>query len=91
MNQDIFAAAAGTVQYAGWLEGFGYAIILSHGGGYFTLYMHLNQISVKAGDNVNAQQRIAKAGDTGSLVGPSLLFQIRENKKTVNPELWLKK
>jgi len=91
MDEPVLTVAAGQIQYADWFEGFGWTVIIAHGDGYFTLYMHLNEISVKSGDSVKTLEQIGKAGDSGSLSGISLMFQIREHKKTVNPELWLAK
>ena len=49
----IKAAAAGTVVYSGWLGGYGYTIMLDHGGGLVTLYAHNNELAVHEGQYVN--------------------------------------
>lgn len=90
-NQDVYSVAEGIVIFADWIDSFGWTIIISHGSGYITLYAHLNEITVKSEQKIDGIQIIGKAGDTGSLFGTSLFFQIREGKKTVNPELWLTK
>ncbi|MBP7653901.1 peptidoglycan DD-metalloendopeptidase family protein [Candidatus Dependentiae bacterium] len=88
-NQEIFSVAEGIVIFADWIDSFGWTVIISHGSDYITLYAHLNEILVKHEQKIGVQQIIGKAGDTGSLFGTSLFFQIREGKKTVNPEFWL--
>ncbi|HPP87415.1 MAG TPA: peptidoglycan DD-metalloendopeptidase family protein, partial [bacterium] len=90
-NQEVYSVAEGIVLFAGWIDSFGYTIIISHGAGYITLYAHLNSIEIKVNDKVKPGALIGRAGDTGSLVGTSLFFQIRENKIPVDPLLWLSK
>ncbi|HON55741.1 MAG TPA: M23 family metallopeptidase, partial [bacterium] len=85
------SVAEGIVLFAGWIDSFGYTIIISHGAGYITLYAHLNSIEIKVNDKVKPGALIGRAGDTGSLVGTSLFFQKRENKIPVDPLLWLSK
>ena len=65
-------------------------IILNHGDGYYTLYGHLSEISVKVGDEVSAGQVIGSSGDTGSLKGPILHFEVRRGSAALNPEDWLR-
>jgi septal ring factor EnvC (AmiA/AmiB activator) len=88
-GRDILAVADGTVIYADWFKGYGRLIILDHGGGYFTLYAHASEFLAKAGDGVARGQVIAKVGDTGSLEGPQLYFELRHKGKPLDPLAWL--
>jgi murein hydrolase activator len=88
-GRDIVAVAEGTVIYADWFKGYGRLVILDHGGGYFTLYAHASEIVVKVGDTVSGGQIVAKVGDSGSLEGPQLYFELRHKGKPENPLAWL--
>lgn len=82
----VRAAESGVVtrvQYG--KTGYGYNIIISHGGGKETLYGHLSKIMVSAGDRVEKGQIIANEGSTGRSTGPHLHFEIRVNGSRVNP------
>jgi len=81
----------GTVKYADWFEGFGKMVIVSHGGGYFSIYTHLSRISVINGQSVKLKQEIGKIGDTESFYGTELYFEIRYKSKPLNPSLYLRK
>jgi septal ring factor EnvC (AmiA/AmiB activator) len=88
-GRDIVAVADGTVIYADWFKGYGRLIILDHGGGYFTLYAHASEILVGLGSRVSRGQMIGKVGDTGSLEGPQLYFELRHKGKPQDPLAWL--
>jgi septal ring factor EnvC (AmiA/AmiB activator) len=85
----IRAVFGGTVAYAAWFEGFGRLVIIDHGGGYFTLYAHLEDLEVKKGQAVNAFQVLGLLGDSGSTKGAYLYFEIRVGKDAVDPLKWL--
>ena len=87
---DVTAVYAGHVVYTGWFKGYGNLIILDHGHEYFTLYAHVAEILVKEGDDVRQSQRIGTVGDTGSLAGPRLYFEVRYQGKPQDPEQWLR-
>lgn len=82
------APADGTVAFAGRLRGFGTLLILDHGGGYHTLYAHLSGIGVAPGAKVQAGDAVAQTGDSGSLQGPMLYFELRVSGKTQDPAAW---
>lgn len=87
----IRAVAAGKVAYAGWLGGYGRTVILDHGQGDFTLYAHASQIEVAPGEVVASGQTIARVGDTDSLKGSCLHFEIRRGQEAVDPMGWLRR
>jgi septal ring factor EnvC (AmiA/AmiB activator) len=87
---DVHAAHSGRADYVDWLPGYGQCIILNHGGGYFTLYAHTSAVFVTAGDLVRAGDVIASVGETGSLHGPVLHFEIRKDAEPINPAPWLR-
>ena len=68
---------------------YGPIVIINHGDGYFTLYAHLSEILVTVGQEIPAGQIIGRVGDTGSLKGPELHFEVRKGGTALNPEDWL--
>ena len=81
----IYAAASGTVIYAGWISGYGNTVIIDHGGGVTTLYGHNDSLNVSEGENVAQGQVIAMCGSTGNSTGPHCHFEVRENGEPVSP------
>ena len=85
----VIAVAPAEVAYAGWLRGYGNLVVLQHGGEYFTLYGHLDDIFVSQSDQISEGTPIALSGDTGSLYGPALHFEIRQGKDPLDPADWI--
>jgi murein DD-endopeptidase MepM/ murein hydrolase activator NlpD len=81
----IHVAASGVVVSAGWIDGYGNATIVDHGGGLATLYGHQSAILVSEGQKVTQGQTIGRVGCTGSCTGPHLHFEVRVNGTPVNP------
>lgn len=82
----VYAAASGTVTKAVYNStGYGYHVIINHGGGVETLYGHNSKLYVKAGDWVEQGQLIAAVGRTGRATGPHCHFEVRINGKYMNP------
>ena len=81
----------GNVLYTGALEGYGNLIILGHGKDYHTLYGHLDEIIATVGKRVRPGQIIGRTGDTGSLVGEALYFEIRYKGKPIEPTAWFQR
>ena len=81
----IVAAAAGTVIYSGWISGYGYAVVIDHGGGISTLYGHNESLAVGEGQTVAQGQVIAYCGSTGNSTGPHCHFEVREGGEPVDP------
>lgn len=86
----VSAAAAGRVIYVGWLRGYGQFIILDHGDSFYTLYANLGSANVEVDDEVRAGQTIALVGDSGTLEGSRLHFELRRGKQQINPVDWLR-
>ncbi|MHB8879443.1 MAG: murein hydrolase activator EnvC family protein [Myxococcaceae bacterium] len=85
----VVAVAKGTVAFAGWLKGYGNLVILDHGGSYHSLSAHLGSVAVETGTAVAAGAELGKVGDTGSLKGPYLYFEIRRKGQAIDPARWL--
>lgn len=85
----VTASNAGTVAYAGWASGYGYAVYINHADGRQTRYGHLSKVLVKVGQSVSQGERIALSGNTGRSTGPHLHFEIRINGTAVNPLKYL--
>jgi len=86
----VVAVASGQVLYTGWFRGYGNLIIVDHGGEYYTLYAHVADMRVNEGDEVRQGQTIGTVGDTGSLQGPRLYFEVRHSGKPQDPSQWLR-
>ena len=84
----VRAIYSGKVLYSGPLEGYGNLIIVGHGEDYHTLYGHLDEIIAKVGQSIRKDQIIGRSGDTGSLMGETLYFEIRHKGKPVEPISW---
>lgn len=82
---NIVAAAAGEVVVSTYSYSAGNYVMLNHGGGVYSVYMHASKLLCKVGDTVKQGQVIAKVGSTGYSTGPHLHFGIRVNGTYVNP------
>jgi septal ring factor EnvC (AmiA/AmiB activator) len=87
---EIRAVFAGQVIYTGWLRGYGKFLILSHQLGYYTLYAHASEILVEEEDLIDTGDVVARVGETGSLEGPKLHFEVRRGREQLDPRDWLK-
>lgn len=85
----IKAAAAGEVVYSGWMNGFGYTVIVDHGRGVETLYGHNSRLLVRKGAYVHKGQDVALSGNTGLSTGPHLHFGVLKDEKPLNPRSYL--
>lgn len=87
----ILASDGGTVVLVSRQKfGYGYHVILNHGDGMTTLYGHMSEIYVDAGQTVTRGQVLGKMGSTGRSTGTHLHFEIRKNNVTLNPLPYLK-
>jgi murein DD-endopeptidase MepM/ murein hydrolase activator NlpD len=89
-GKKVFAAQSGVIKYAKLNDGgYGNLIIITHADGFETYYGHLSEMEVKEGDYVVQGQEIGKIGETGRSTGPHLHFEIRKDKKILDPLLYL--
>jgi murein DD-endopeptidase MepM/ murein hydrolase activator NlpD len=89
----IYAVTSGVVKRAGAATGFGEAVYILGDDGYVSVYGHVNQYFVSAGERVSAGEQIAEVGNRGQSTGPHLHFEIHPNGVmyggTINPVPWL--
>lgn len=85
----IYAAASGTVTSASYSGNAGNLIVINHGNGLQTYYMHCNSMYVSAGQTVSKGQNIGAVGSTGNSSGPHLHFQVMLNGTPTNPRNYL--
>lgn len=90
-GEPIRAISAGLTIYASWFKGFGNMIIVDHGEHYYTVYAHLEEVFKAKGDRVEKGEVIATVGDSGSMMGPALHFEVRHHGKPVDPLKWIRK
>ncbi|MDD4199697.1 MAG: M23 family metallopeptidase, partial [Paludibacter sp.] len=86
IGTEIYATGNGIVRLAGWRQGYGNAVEINHGFGYKTLYGHMHQIRVKAGQKVNRGDVIGLVGNTGKSTGPHLHYEVHYREKVMNPQ-----
>jgi murein DD-endopeptidase MepM/ murein hydrolase activator NlpD len=85
----VRAAREGTVIYGDTLRGYGNVVIISHPGGFATVYAHNDENLVRAGDRVRQGQLVARVGNSGRTSGPNLHFEIRKDNIARNPVYFL--
>jgi murein DD-endopeptidase MepM/ murein hydrolase activator NlpD len=85
----VHAAAAGTVIYAGWMEGYGNLVVLDHGNGLSTAYAHASALLVSVGQSVAQGAEVSLVGATGHATGPHLHFEVRVNGVAADPLSYL--
>jgi septal ring factor EnvC (AmiA/AmiB activator) len=88
-GEPVRAVAPGEVRFADWFRGYGNMVIVDHGDQYFTVSAHLSLIEAQVGERVDAGQTIGRVGETGSLAGPVLYFEIRRGSEPLDPAQWL--
>jgi murein DD-endopeptidase MepM/ murein hydrolase activator NlpD len=83
----VYAVADGDVRFAGWSDqGYGYMVVIDHGGRYQTLYAHFRDSPlVTEGQSVSAGTIIGYMGNTGFSTGPHLHFEIRHGSDLIDP------
>ena len=91
LGEEVRAVEAGKVVFADRFSGYGKMMIIDHGERYYTVYAHLAELLKKAGDPVRKGEPIAQVGDSESLAGSRLYFEIRKDGKPVDPGPWFRK
>ncbi len=84
----VRCTADGTVAEADRMPGFGNLVIVDHGDEHHSIYAHLDDIKVDTGDEVERGDVVGLSGDTGSVEGPKLYFELRRRGRPVDPEPW---
>jgi murein hydrolase activator len=87
----IRAVFSGQTIFSSWLKGYGNVIIIAHGEHFHTVYAHVEEVYSAKGNPVEAGEIIATVGDSGSMSGPSLYFEIRRQGSPVDPLQWVNK
>ena len=93
VGTSVKAMATGQVISAGWADAYGYEVVIRHPDGKYSQYAHLSQLSVRAGQGVNAGQQIGRSGSTGNTTGPHLHFEVRTGPaygSDINPLSYLR-
>ena len=86
---DVTAFADGVVSETGFSASLGNYAVLTHAGGYTTLYAHCGSVAVSEGDSVTMGQKIAEAGASGMAVSPMLHFELRDGETYLDPGAYL--
>lgn len=89
MGSPVSCVASGSVIYVGWMRGLGRLVIVDHSSGYITIYAHLEKINVDLDQEVSLGTVLGHVGDSGSLGGEKLHFEIRKSTSSLNPMEWL--
>jgi septal ring factor EnvC (AmiA/AmiB activator) len=90
IGAEVKAIYPGRVDFSGWLKGYGQIIVINHGSRFFTLSAHLSHREKEKGEMVKKGEVIGLLGQTESLEGPRLYFEIRRRGDTLDPFSWLK-
>jgi septal ring factor EnvC (AmiA/AmiB activator) len=85
---DVRVVADGLVVLAKRFEGYGNLVIVDHGDGYHSLYAHLDDMEVEVGGEVERGATVGKTGETDSLDGPKLYFELRDDDEPIDPSPW---
>jgi septal ring factor EnvC (AmiA/AmiB activator) len=89
-GEPVRAVYGGKIVYADWFKGYGNMIIMDHGTNYHTVYAHLEDMFKKTGDIAQRGEVIGTVGETGSMSGAMLQFEIRHHGKPIDPLDWIK-
>lgn len=85
----VKASARGRVAYIGFMHRYGLIVILEHEDNHFTLYGHLENVAVSAGDTVGLGETVAEVGDSGGHDRTGLYFEVRKGTEPLDPRGWL--
>jgi len=91
LGEEVRAVERGKVVFADRFSGYGKMMIVDHGQRYYTIYAHLSDLFKKPGEPVRRGEPIALVGDSDSLAGAKLYFEIRKDGKPLDPAPWFRK
>ncbi len=90
-GEPVYAVWSGQILFCGWFKGYGNMIVIDHDNNYYTVYAHMEELFKAKGDFVETSEVIATVGDTGSMTGPKLYFEMRHHGRPMDPLKWIKK
>jgi septal ring factor EnvC (AmiA/AmiB activator) len=91
IGEEIRAVEKGRVVFADRFAGYGRMVIVDHGERYFSIYAHLSEIVKKNGSVVSRGETLGRVGDSASLAGAKLYFEMRKDGKSIDPLPWFQK
>jgi murein hydrolase activator len=91
VGEEIRAVEKGKVVFADRFSGYGKMLIIDHGDRYYTVYAHLADFLKKNGDLVRRGEAVALVGDSDSLAGSKLYFEMRKDGKSIDPAPWFRR
>ncbi len=91
LGDGVRAVEKGRVVFADRFTGYGRMVIVDHGERYYTVYGHLSEIIRKNGEDLGRGEILGRVGDSDSLSGAKLYFELRKDGRSVDPLPWLKK
>jgi murein DD-endopeptidase MepM/ murein hydrolase activator NlpD len=86
----VVNAADGEVAFTGRRKGLGNVVVVGHGSGYFSIFAHLEEISVISGTMLRAGEQVGTAGSSHPRFGTGVLFELRHNRDVLDPLEWLR-
>ncbi|MCX5883945.1 MAG: peptidoglycan DD-metalloendopeptidase family protein, partial [Deltaproteobacteria bacterium] len=89
-GESVLSVYAGQIIFAEWYKGYGNMVIINHGNHYYSVYAHLEELLKSKGDKVQTGEIIGTAGDTDSVTGAGLYFEVRHRGKPMDPMEWIK-
>ena len=90
-GSSIRSTMSGVVTTITYIRGYGTTIIIDHGGGFYTVYSHVTNIQTQVDSEVRSGDVIAYMGDSGSVNGAKLHFEVWGKGQKLDPEKWLTK
>lgn len=90
LGDEVKSVEKGRVVYADRFAGYGKMVVVDHGERFFTIYAHLSEILKKSGEEVKRGEVLGLVGDSSSLAGVKLYFEMRKDGRSVDPMLWLR-
>jgi len=91
LGEEVRAVEKGRVVFADRFTGYGRMVIVDHGERYYTVYAHLSEIISKTGDELRRGQILGRVGDSDSLSGAKLYFEMRKDGHSIDPLPWLRR
>jgi murein hydrolase activator len=89
-GEPVRSVYVGRILYSEWYKGYGNLMIIDHGNHYYSVYAHLEERLKSRGEKVETGETIGTAGDTGSVAGAGLYFEVRHRGKPMDPLEWIK-